>query len=175
MIEHKPICTVAIPEYTTSQKPNYIVVGKKIDEVIEEHFLGLSVALRYLSLEDHSSKSLNELTKIIQKTGTDRYDPERKMSVAHDFYSEKGVELFAVPVKVTLGFQVSPDTIADFYEGALEDRGYPIRIDVVVVYDLAQLEKIDIKYENGDIGEGDYKFRFPERKADAVLGIIQVF
>lgn len=165
---------VHIPEYKVGEKPDYRAVGRKIDEEIKLHFLGKRVGLRYLSLQDHPGHTLDTLTQIIIQTGTDRYDPKRKMSVAHDFYDEKGVELFVMPVTVNAELRVSENTISDFWDGALEDRGYSLRIDLVVIYDLEQLEKIDIRYEDGNVGEGDYKFRFPARKADAILGIIQI-
>jgi hypothetical protein len=166
--------TISIPEYTVLTKPDYAIVGAKIDEAIQAYFTGKKAALRYLSLRDHPGLSLDDLTNIITTSGTDRYDSDRKMSVAHDFYAEKGVELFVMPVEVTNKLNISAGIIRDFYEGALQDRGYSLRIDMVVVYDLDQLEEISITYDDGRVGEGDYKFKYPERKQEAVLGIIQI-
>ena len=42
------------------------------------------------------------------------------------------------------------------------------------VHDLDKLEDVKIKYDDGNIGEGDYKFRYPNKKAEAILGVIQV-
>lgn len=167
--------SVSIPEYKIDKKPDYEEVGRKIDEAIITYLshTGRKVGLRYLSLQDHLGLTSDELIKIILETGTDRYDPGRKMSVAHDFYSEKGVELFVMPVTVDDSLHVSAGVIKDFYEGALVDRGYSLRIDLVVIYNLDHLVPIPIQYEDGP-GEGDYKFRYPDRKADSVLGIIQV-
>ncbi len=126
-----------------------------------------------MSLQDHPGKSLDELIEIITKTGTDRYNISRKMAVAHDFYSDKGIEIFAVPAEVNKELDISAEAIQDFYEGALKDRGYSLKIDLVVIYDLEQLELIPIKYDDG-IGKDAYKFRYPSRKSDAVLGFIKI-
>lgn len=168
----KPVFSVSLPEYTLDKQPNYNVVGGRIDEVIKEQFKNYRIALRYLSLQDHQSLTADELINIINRTGTDKYDPERKMSVAHDFYSEKGVEMFAVPIPKFSDLD-SMGVIKDFYEGALVDRGYSLRIDLVVVYDLDQLESIPIQYDDG-VGEDAFKFKYPENKADAVLGFVKV-
>jgi hypothetical protein len=169
----KPVYSLDVPEYTTDQAVDYVTIGQKIDKVIVENFAGRPVALRYLSLHDHPSLSLAELIETIDRMGTDKYDPARQMSVAHDFYIEKGVELFAVAAAVGPDLGVSAETLQDFAEGAIEDRGQALRIDLVVVYDLLQLEPIPIEYPDG-MGNDAFKFKNPSNKPDSVLGFIKI-
>lgn len=167
------IYSVSIPEYKIQQKPNYTTVGRVIDECIKEHFLDKEIAIRCLSLQDHQGLSVEELIAIIEKTGTDKYDPKRKMSVSHDFYSQKGVELFATPIKVTPNLTLMDEIIKDFYEGAKVDRGYSLKIDLLVIYDLYRLQEIPIIYDDG-VGHEAYRFKNAQKKSDALLGFIRI-
>ena len=169
----KPVYTVSIPDYKTEGKPTYEKWGLSIDTVLRLNFFGKKIAVRYLSTEDHAGMSAEELIKIIETTGTDKYDPNRKMSVAHDFYAEKGIDLFAVKADVDDELNISAQALEDFFEGAIMDRGYAIQPNVLVVYDRDQLETISIVYDDG-VGEDGYKFKNAEKKADAVLGFIKI-
>jgi len=168
----KPTLTVTIPDYVIGHKPDYIAIGEKIDKIIKDHFSRKSIAIRCLSLQDHPGMTTDELIGIISKSGTDRYDPQRKLSVAHDFYAEKGVELFASPYDNKA--ETISEIIEDMYESALGDRGYSIKVDLMVVYDQAQLDIIPIKYDDGGVGTGDFKFKDPKHKQNAVVGFIKI-
>lgn len=170
----KPVYTLSIPAYKQNEKPDYGKIGKLIDDTLKEKFLHKNIAIRCLSLQDHPNKPIEELIQIIQTAGTDRYDPSRKMSVAHDFYMKKGVELFATPVKVSSDLSIMSEIIKDFYDGALKDRSYSLKVDLIVIYDLTQLELIPIQYEDG-IGDDAYRFRDSEKRSDAVLGFVKIF
>jgi hypothetical protein len=169
----KPVLSISIPKYRINKKPNYSAIGEKLENIIKKNFFNKDIAVRCLSLRDHPKKSLEELIAIIEEKGTDRYDPKRKMSVAHDFYTEKGVELFASPVKVTDNLDFMADVLRDFYEGAVEDRGYSMKIDLIVVYDRKKLRLIPIQYEDG-IGNEAFSFLRPKRKSEAVIGFIKI-
>lgn len=166
-----PVYSVTLPENTIDKKPDYQFLGKTIDNALKKYFLNKSIAIRCISMSDHTEKSVDDLINIIQTTGTDRYDPQRKMSVAHDFYTEKGVEIFATPVTVTHTMILMNEVIKDFYEGALQDRGYSLKIDLIIIYDISQLQIIPIQYEDG-IGEESFKFKHSDKKNEAVMGII---
>lgn len=166
-----PRYEVLVPEYTPELQPDYAAVGNKVDAIIQKKFMGREAALRYLSLQDHSAMTLDELINTIEKTGTDRYDSNRPMSVAHEFYKQKEVELFAVPITIDDRTNVTAEALKDFDEGAIKDRGYSLRINLVVVYDLSQLEHIPIQYDDG-VGEDAFKFKYPEKRAEAVLGFV---
>lgn len=168
----KPVYSISIPDYSANAKPDYSAVGALIDNAIKTYFNG-KIAVRYLSMQDHKGLHVDELIKIINETGIDKYDPNRKLSVAHDLYTNKGVELFAVPAEVNPQLNISTEAIQDFYEGAIQDRGYLLKIDLVVIYNLNQLELIPIRYDDG-IGEDAYRFRHPDHKKEAVLGYIKI-
>lgn len=168
----KPVFSISIPEYSSTNKPDYKTIGKRIHSVIKDHFPTKHLVIRCLSLQDHPGMQIDDLIHIISESGTDRYDKNRKMSVAHDFYTEKGVELFATPYDGKA--ETITEIIEDMYESTLGDRGYSLKVDLMVIYDQDQLELVPIKYDDGGIGTGDYKFRYPERKADAVLGFIKI-
>jgi hypothetical protein len=54
-------------------------------------------------------------------------------------------------------------------------HGYPVRIDIAIVYDTDQLEQIPHRYEGrNDIKDDGFAFKNPEDKADAVLGVIKI-
>ena len=58
--------------------------------------------------------------------------------------------------------------IADFYDSAKAERGYPLRLDVLVAYDLEQLEPVP------DDRSMAYVFRDPADRLSAVAAIINV-
>ena len=61
--------------------------------------------------------------------------------------------------------------IWSFYELAEK----PERIDIVIVYDLAKLRRVVHRYEGRtDIKRDGFVFREPDKKTDALLGIIKV-
>ena len=71
------------------------------------------------------------------------------------------------------------DTIYDFYENAPQDRGYPVRIDLLVLYSTNKLELAKLK--NPASEEADprlakylYKFKDSKNKRGALLGVIKI-
>jgi hypothetical protein len=168
-----PVYSINIPEYRLDQKPDYQMVGRKMDEAIQQYFSDREIALRCLSLADHPGQTMDSLVETIQRLGTDRYDPDRK-GVLHDFYKDRGVDMFAGPHDFTKGAQALADTVENFYEGALQDRGYRVRIDLILVYDPKQLEFVPVDYGNGDYGNDAFRFKNPEEKRKALIGIIKV-
>ncbi len=169
----KPVYLVSVPEYNLAQKPDYEKIGNTIDEEIKKNFSDKHIATRCLSMQDHPNMTIDTLIEYIDKNGTDKYDIGKKMSVAHDFYTEKGVELFASPIFVSPQLKHMSEVIKDFYEGALEDRGYAVKIDLILVYNLDKLELIPIQYDDG-IGNDAFKFKNPKNKQEAVLGFIKI-
>jgi hypothetical protein len=82
--------------------------------------------------------------------------------------------MFACFREVTKDFKFMHEVFGDFYEGAVVDRGYSVRIDIVLVYDPEQLEMIPIQYAEDDIGEDAWKFKSPSHKRKALKGIVIV-
>ena len=128
---------------------------------------------------------------MILASGTDRYDPERKGSL-HLAYDPYGVELHVAPCTVSATSlrssmcdgvtfygttqSVMAETVSDFYAGPPLDRdGVPLRIDLITVYDLAQLEGIPIPFHGDEKPPlSACRFRHPGRRSEAVLGLVKV-
>lgn len=164
---------VSIPEYRLDTKPDYQTVGRKINEALSSHFPEEGSAIRCLSVADHPNQTLDSLIETIQRLGTDKYDPNRE-GVLHDFYKGRGIDLFALAYDQVNGAEIMAETIENFYEGALQDRGYRVKLDVILIYDLNQLEFVPVDYGNGDMGRDAFRFKDPANKAKALLGIIKI-
>lgn len=171
------VISLSLPEYNIDSKPDYQSIGKKIDNVLEEHFVGLDVAIRALSLTDHPKLTLEQFVKVILETGTDKYDSARK--------GVEGFENYDVDIQAgfcTIGKNHNgegADIIQKFYENVLLDRGYRLRIDLLLIYDLHQLmpaEKIDPKLlgVHPRLEPYMYKFKDPKNKQHALLGVIKL-
>lgn len=169
-----PVYSISLPEYKAEPQTDWLSVGKKLDRLIEDCFPGQTIAIRCIGLVDHPGQSLDELVAIILETGTDRYDPLRK-GVHPEFYRDVN-DFFAGPAVVTEdglvelrpGREPTPSSMAEaveiFYEGTIADRGYPIRLDILIVYALDQLEWEDVLF----------RFKYPDRKPEALLGVIKI-
>lgn len=172
------VISFPLPEYTIDQKPNY-ALGTKVDELVKGNFDTRNIVVRAISLLDHPQFSLDELVAIILEKGTDKYDPTRK-GVAHEEFEPYKVDFQAS------GFEIDGQTgsmfggiMRNFYENAPIDRGYPLRIDLLIIYDrngLVQADKVDRSRPSIDPRLEKYLFRFrdPEHKNRALLGIIKI-
>lgn len=178
-----PLYTIALPEYTVDLEPDYLSIGKKLDRLIETHFPNSRIAIRGISLTDHPSLSVGEFMAIVLRTGTDKYDPSRQ-GVLHEFYAPYEIDLFALPCTVADRLEsshceeesVMGEVIGDFYTGPPVDRGGPpLRLDLLVVYDRNQLEPVFVDYGGEpETDPCDFRFRYPDKKPDALLGIVQI-
>ena len=111
-IERQPkIVSISIPEYTIDKQPDYAAIGDKIVKVISENFEG-TFLLRALSITDHPQFSLDELVDIILKTGTDKYDPNRK-GVAHESFEPYKPDLQAGEIIIREGKIIGEAFAAD--------------------------------------------------------------
>lgn len=148
------IIEVKIPEYIIDEQPDYEAVGKKIDEAIQTNFEG-KYLLRALSMIDHPQLTLDEFVDIIVRTGTDKYDPNRK-GVAHEDFAPYKPDLQAGEIWIengTLQGESFSEDVRRFYENVLLDRGYRLRIDLLLVYKpdhFIRAEKIDQGKPNVD-------------------------
>jgi len=173
------IISLPLPEYNIKSQPDYEAIGKKIDKVLEDNFSGKDVAIRALSLTDHPQLSLDEFANIIVTTGTDKYDIDRK-GVDHEAFEPYQADIqagFSTVGKNHSG--EGADFIKKFYENVLYDRGYRLRLDLLVIYDLHQLvraAKVDQSKPNVASHLEPYLFKFknPDNKPQAVLGIIKL-
>lgn len=190
------VFAVKIPEYNLEQSPNFTVIGAKLDNIIKENFPGKWLAVRGVSLQDHPGGSLAWLVEKIKVIGTDRYDPKRK-GVLEDLDTEFSIELHAIPIMYK-NEMVCPhysgerretgsaigELLNDFVVGAVVDRGYSLRIDVLMLYDLDQLTPAPLTWtEKGPTHTDNpispqetctFRFKNPANKKRALLGIISI-
>lgn len=175
------IISISLPEYTIDKKPDYVSLGTKIDEVIASNFDG-EILVRSISMTDHPQLTMDQMVKIILEKGTDKYDPNRK-AVGHEEFSGYDYDIQAGKVKTEdgriVGESEGADIIQKFYENALLDRGYRLRIDLLVIYDPA---KMILAKKIGDrkpsvhprLERFMFKFKDPNDKLAALLGIIKI-
>ncbi|MDX1440479.1 MAG: hypothetical protein R3284_11310 [Rubricoccaceae bacterium] len=174
-----PVYSIAVPEYTISAEPDSAVIGAKLDAFIERHFPGRRLALRGVFLGDHPAVSREELTARILELGTDRYDPDRK-GIHHETYDPAGVEIHAVACEVTDRLRgllnddyiaapsVMAEFISDFYHSAKAERGYPLHLDLLLVYDLDCLKPAPAGSTQS------FAFKEPDQKQEALIGVINI-
>jgi len=155
-----------------------------IDCAIAANFEG-ELAIRALSLTDHPQLSLEQFVAMILQIGTDKYDPQRK-SIFNEFdayYPDmhdgrclvRNGRLVLGPGESSEG----ADIIRTFYENAPKDRGYPLRIDVLTVYDFHQLTSATKDDPNAPgvsprLERLLFRFKDPGNKVQALLGVIQI-
>jgi hypothetical protein len=186
--------SVSIPEYTADAEPDYAAVGRALDPVIESHFADRKLVIRAVSLIDHPGWSLEELVATILERGTDRYDPEREG--VHYPEGSSVHEIFATGFIVLAGKLHSPhyygdrcpsgsplgEVVSDFYGGTRLERGFPLRLDLLMIYDFDHLEMVGRQHERGlapanisGLPDGClFRFRDPDRKPEALLGMVKI-
>lgn len=71
------LLTINLPQYSVATEPDHKAIGKPVDDLLKEHFMGQKVLIRGLGSMEHPGKSIDEVIEIIKTTGTDRYDPKR--------------------------------------------------------------------------------------------------
>ena len=188
------IYSVLLPEYTAEDEPDFPAVGRKLDQVIETHFPDRKIAIRGISLIDHPGWTLEALVATILELGTDRYDPEREgvhypasASVHHIFVTESVVVSGKLRSPHYHGDRcpsgsVLGEVVSDFWGGTRLERGFTLRLDLLLIYDLDHLEMAGTPIDRGPIENspgglpdcGYYRFRYPDRKSEALLGIVKI-
>lgn len=173
-----PVFSVPLPGYHIDSEPDY-TLGEQVDRVIREHFDLNRIIIRAVSSADHPGRSLDELTEIVRERGTDRYDPDRK-GVLYEQFEPYHPDFHGGPFGVGEGSSsFFGGVMRHFFEDAPADRGYPLRIDLLLVYDREQLERAD-KADPGRprvrprLESFLFRFKFPERKMEALLGLIKI-
>ncbi len=182
------VVEVAVPEYTLDPEPDYLAIGRKVDQAIEANFPDEKYILRAIGLDDHPGLALDELVRVILATGTDKHDPGRR-AVGHDEFSGYDFDIQAGPVEIRHSRLVADanepfSTIFGgiawhFYHGAPLDRGHAVRIDILMLYDPKQVIRAR-KFLPGARGVRKglnqflYKFMNPKNKRDALRGLVKV-
>ena len=171
-----PIITVKLPQYQVSSVPDYKAIGKNVDAELKKHFMSQMVGLRALGSQEHPGKSLDELVEIIKRDGTDRYDPKRNGD-RYDNIENKHIDLFLLRRKISERSKIFWQLAWSFYESPKKLRGQPVRVDILVIYDLTKLKAVRTTHthEGYHVTKRDgFVFKDPNKKHEAVLGIIKV-
>lgn len=168
-----PVYSVRLPEYNVRSKPDHVAIGAKIDAVIRKHFLWQRVAIRCLGSQEHDIPS-DKLVRIIKKLGTDKYDPKRK-GEKYENVEGRRIDFFALDFKIARNGGIMENFIEPFYTYPKMEGRRPIRIDIIIIYDLSKLRRVLHRYEGrSDVKRDGFVFRDPEKKSETVIGIIKV-
>lgn len=163
-----------IPEFYEKNKPDFQKIGVKIDNLLKKYFLGKEVAVRVLGSQEHKGKSINDLIKIIKELGYDRYNSKRKGD-RYENIEGKHIDFFALDFKIRKDGQYFRFFLEPFYYWPIQDRKYPVKVDIAIIYDLSKLKRVVHQYKGRtDIKKDGFVFKSPENKKDAILGIIKI-
>jgi hypothetical protein len=171
----KPLLiTIKIPEHQPGKVPNHIEVGRKLDNLIKQHFLGKSVVIRCIGSQDHVGININKLTEILLKTGTDKYD-EKRTGVGYQEFINKGipVDFYGEPAEITKDTIFMGQAIWEMHHSALGDRGYGVHVDMVLLYDKSKVDMVMNLYDYQPTSDG-YVFKDPHNKQAALLGVVKL-
>lgn len=165
---------LTLPDYTTETEPDHKAIGKPVDDLLKEHFMGETILIRALGSMEHPEKSVDDLIEIIRRDGTDRYDPERVGDRYANIHS-KNIDLYALKRTISPNSKIFWQLSWSFYQSPLKTRGYPVKLDILVIYDLKQLKAVVHQPEgHPHVKRDGFVFRDPENKAKAVKGIIKL-
>lgn len=182
------VAEISVPEYTIESKPDYMRIGRKVDRLIGSTFGDGRYVMRAIGSSDHADKTPDQLTNIILELGTDKYDSDRPevaykdfRGYDHDFHGGY-FEIQGEDV-VSSGEQVYPSVFGDivyhFYEHAPIDRGYPVRIDILLVYHADHLERAVLvdrttPRQRSSLETHLYKFKNKDKRREALAGIVRI-
>jgi hypothetical protein len=169
-----PVYTIHLPEYQVDEEPDHKALGKIVDDELREHLMGQTVLIRALGSMEHPGKSVDEMAEIIKASGTDRYDPER-VGDRYANHQNKHIDLFALRRTISERSKIFWQLSWSFYASPLKMRGYPVKVDILIIYDPAQLKAVVHQPTNHPHLKRDgFVFRHPRDKAAAVKAIFKI-
>ncbi len=169
-----PVYQIKIPHYHVRTKPDWESIGKKIDKLIINNFLGKKIAIRCISSREHKGKSMDDLVRIVKKSGTDRYSKRRKGD-RYENIENKKIDFFALDYKVKKNSEMLWQFIWSFYVFPIKFGHKPVRLDLAIIYDYNKLKKVYHKYKGRkDVKNDGFVFKDPENKKQALLGMIKI-
>ena len=183
-----PHLTIELPEYRLDRDLDYEILGQTVDGAIAEALPDGEYVVRAISSDDHPGKSRGELATLILESGTDKYDPSR-LEVAHADFRAYDHDFHGGRFRVT-NHRLEPDhgqvlstmfgdVAYHFREYAPLDRGYPVRVDLLLIYRTTHLAPASRVDEEGpeqreSLTRNLFKFRSPERKLDALAAVVSL-
>jgi len=170
-----PWYSIEIPQVYWDNKPDFAKIGAKIDICLKKHFLNKNVAIRVLGSDEHKGKSIDDMVKIIKNIGHDRYNPKRKGD-RYENIDNKVIDFFALPFKIKNKPEYFRQFIEPFYFYPTHARGKPIRLDIAIIYDRSKLIQVPHRYKGreNELKTDGFVFKNPNKKKDAILGIIKI-
>ena len=145
---HAPkLLSVSMPEYDLSRTLDYERLGSMLDRLLLANFPDGDYVERSIGSQDHPGKSVAQLVDLIREHGTDLYDGSRRSIFTEDF-SDYSYDIHATPFSIRDGqIEFEPDgfasyfaeTLYDFHHNAKLDRGYSVRVDIIMIYAAAAL------------------------------------
>ncbi len=168
------ILGIKIPGHKSGRAPDSKAVGKKLDDLIKQYFMGKKVVIRCIGSQDHPGITLRELVDIVVKTGTDKYDTART-GVGYDGFLKAGkhIDFYGEDLEITKDTSFMPNQLYEMYHSAIGDRGYGVHVDLVLVYDMAQLSMVMNLYDHHSTSDG-FVFKDPANKQATLLGVIKI-
>ncbi len=125
-----------------------------------------SKLIRLISSKDHDI-SRDELVEMINGTGTDIYDPERK-HIFHDFYGKHDFDFFAGKSSIETLESDIEEAVRLLPSRTKGDRGYEVKPDIVIIYDGDKCTELDGIY---DYKSGSDCFKCKISPLDALLEV----
>lgn len=171
---HPLVITAHQPDHKPGKAPDHMAIGAQLDSAIKEHFMDKNVVIRCIGSQDHPGLTLAKLTDLVVATGTDKYDPTRA-GVGYKAFTEKGVhvDFYGEPVRITKSTAVMAQQIWEMHHSALGDRGFGVHVDLVLIYDAAQVAMVKHLYDSHPTSDG-FVFKNPANKQAALLGVITI-
>lgn len=126
----------------------------------------LKYLIRLVSSVDHNM-TRDELVKIIKKTGTDRYDPDRKQIFDH-FYGKHDVHFFAEKTGKDDYDLVLKEMIEKFPGRTKGDRGVAVIPDIAIIYDATKCRMIMNVYDDHETSDC---FQFINTPKEALIEV----
>jgi hypothetical protein len=165
---------ITIPTHKPGKAPDHKAVGKQLDELLKQYFLGKRVVIRCIGSQDHPGMGLDELTDVVMITGTDKYDPTRT-GVGYAEFMRKGIQVdfYGEAIKITEDTKFMGQALWEMYHSAIGDRGYGVHVDLVLVYDYSQLDMVINLYDQHLTSDG-FVFKAPDNKVAALFGVIKI-
>lgn len=137
------ILEVNFPEYRVDREIEYDKWGEKIDSLLEESLEDGRYVQRSIGLIDHPNKTVDELTRLVLNSGTDKYDPKRK-SIFDDEFSCYEFDIHGSEFELNnKSMRFEKEHLQETYYGqniycfhklAKFDRGYSVRIGMSLIY-----------------------------------------
>jgi hypothetical protein len=159
-----------LPVIHLSKPKDDTELASLLNGTLIKYFKDQTVLIRCIGSQDHPDITKNKLVDHIIDTGTDKYDDTRQM-VAHDYYKKWNPDLFASKVNVRDKTKIFKEILTDFEHGAIKDRGYSVKIDIIMIYDPQYFKMISNVYAGHS--ESDlFRFKNDKIKNQSLKGLI---